>query len=181
MKLLYILLFSVIIIGLLAIIYVIFYNKMQFLKTKIEQAEGIIDETLRERYDILARANNIIKNILNDSKEYFKDCLNLKNKHVTNFEMDRSLKEAFNILNKLIDDFPELQKNKELKEILISVKATNERVAATTAYYNKNTNELNRLVRQFPSNIIGKIHKFKINYFFDGKDMNDNIYNDFKL
>ena len=95
--------------------------------------------------------------------------------------MDRSLKEGFRILNKLIDDYSELQKNKELKEIIISMKATNERITATTSYYNKYTNELNGYVRKFPSNIIGKIHHFKVSPFFDGKDMNDDIYNDFKL
>lgn len=181
MKFLYILLFLIIIIGILAIIYVLYYNKMQFLKTKIEQAEGIIDETLRERYDILVRASNIVKTILNDGKDYFKDVIQMKDKALTNFEMDRNLKDAFNTLNKLIDDFPDLQKNKELKEILTHIKATNERITATTSYYNKNTNELNGYIRKFPSNIVGKIHKFKISAFFDGKDMTDDIYDDFKL
>ena len=52
---------------------------------------------------------------------------------------------------------------------------------AFTNYYNKNTNMLNEMVRKFPSNIIGKIHHFKVSAFFDGKDMNDDVYNDFKL
>ncbi len=154
---------------------------MQFLKTKIEQAENIIDETLRERFDLICRSNDIVKNTLKDNKEYFKEQMALKNKEVSNFDMDRSLKEGFRILNKLIDDYSELQKNKELKEIIISMKATNERITATTSYYNKYTNELNGYVRKFPSNIIGKIHHFKVSPFFDGKDMNDDIYNDFKL
>ncbi len=181
MNFLYVLLFLIIIIGSLAIFYVIYYNKMQFLKTKIEQSEGIIDETLRERYDILIRASNIVKSILKDEKDYFKEHINIKNKQVSNFEMDRKMKEAFNILNKLIDDFPELQKNKELKEILLNIKVTDEKIVATTSYFNKNTNELNGYIRKFPSNLVGKFHKFKISPFFDGKDMTDDIYNDFKL
>lgn len=181
MSLLYLLLFLIIIGGSLAIVYVLYYNKMQFLRTKIEQAEGIIDETLRERYDTLVRANDIVKSTLQDGKEYFKEHINIKNRDVTNFEMDRSLKDAFHILNKLIDDYPELQKIKELKEILNSIKETNEKITATTNYFNKNTNELNSYIRKFPSTIVGKIHKFKISPFFDGKDMTDDIYNDFKL
>lgn len=177
----YILLLCIIILGILAIVYIIFFNKMQFLKTKIEQAEGIIDETLRERYDLLVRANDIVKSVLNNKKEYFKEHLSSKERAITNFELDRTLKDAFRILYKLVDDYPEIQKNKELKEILVHIKATNEKIAATTSYYNKNTNELNGYVRKFPSNLIGKIHKFKINPFFDGKDMNDDIYDDFKL
>ena len=181
MNFLTIFLLVVILISSVAIVYVINYNKMQFLKTKIEQAEGVIDETLRERYDLISRANDIVKSVLKNNKEYFKEQLAVKNNEVSNFEMDRNLKEGFRILTKLTDDYPKLLKNKELKEILISMKATDERIAATTSYYNKNTNELNGYVRKFPSNIIGKIHRFKVNPFFDGKDMNDDIYNDFKL
>ena len=72
MNFLIFLLILIVIAGTLGIIYVINYNKMQYLKTKIEQSEGIIDETLRERYDLLVRANDIIKSTLNDDKDYLK-------------------------------------------------------------------------------------------------------------
>jgi LemA protein len=174
-----IILILIIIFGILGLVYVINYNKMQYLKTKIEQAEGIIDETLRERYDLLVRANDIVKSVLKDNKDYFKDYINVKN--LTNFEMDRNLKKAFNILYKFKDDYKELETNKELKNILNTVKETNEKITATTSYYNKNTNLLNGYVRQFPSNIVAKINKFTIKPFFDGKDMTDDVYNDFKI
>lgn len=176
-----IILLLVIIGGILGIIYILNYNKMQNLKNKIEQAESIIDETLRERYDLLEQADNIVKRILKDNKEYFKDYLNIKNKNITNFEMDRNLKSAFNLLNKFLDDYKELQSNKSLKEIILKIKESNEKISATTGYYNKNTNELNGLIRQFPSNIVAKTCKLKIMSFFDGKDMTDDIYNDFKI
>lgn len=175
------LLILIVIAGTLGIIYVINYNKMQYLKTKIEQSEGIIDETLRERYDLLVRANDIIKSTLNDDKDYLKEYINLKNKNLTNFEMDRSLRKAFIVLNKFNDDYKEIQNNKEMKEIFNSIKESNEKLTATTSYYNKNTNILNGYIRKFPSNIIAKFNNFKIRPFFDGKNMNDEIYDDFKL
>lgn len=165
----------------LALIYVLYFNKMQFLKTKIEQAEGIIDETLRFRYDLLVRGDSIVKSTLKDNKEYFKDYINLKNKQVTNFEIDRKLKEAFGTLSKFKDDYPELHENKELKEIFSKIKESDEKIAAITSYYNRNTSELNGFIRQFPSNIVAKFHHFQISAFFDGKDMTDDIYDDFKL
>ena len=164
-----------------ALVYVFYFNKMQYLKTKIEHSESIIDETLRIRYDYLVRIDSITKSSLNDSKEYFKEYINLKNKNLTNFELDRKLREAFNIVYKLKDDFEELGKNKEFKEILNSIKETDEKITAITTYYNKNTNDLNGFIRKFPSAMIAKIHTFQIKPFFDGKDMTDDIYDDFKL
>ena len=176
-----ILLIFIIIGASIAILYVSYYNKMQYLKTKIEQAEGIIDETLRKKYDMLVRGDSIVKTTLKDNKEYFKEYIQLKNKKITNFELDRKLKEAFNTLGKFRDDYPELAGNKELKEIFFSIKESDEKIAAITNYYNKNTNDLNGYIRKFPSNIVAKVHQFKINAFFDGKDMTDDVYDDFKL
>ena len=40
---------------------------------------------------------------------------------------------------------------------------------------------LNTVIRKFPTNIIAKIHRFKIKPFFDGKNMQDAVIDDFKL
>ena len=37
------------------------------------------------------------------------------------------------------------------------------------------------MIRTFPSNIVAKTCKYKQKFYFDGKDMNDDIINDFKL
>ena len=50
----------VIIGGILGIIYVVNYNKLQYLKTKIEQSENIIDEALRDKYDTIVKINTLI-------------------------------------------------------------------------------------------------------------------------
>lgn len=171
----------VIIAGALGIIYVINYNKMQYLHTKIEQSEGIIDDTLRDRYDLLEKADIIVKKVLNDNKEYFKEYLNIKSDTITNFEMDRKLKKGFNLLLKFKVDYKELETNKELKDIFVKIKESDEKITATTEYYNKNTNELNGYIRKFPSNIVAKINHMETKPFFDGKDMNDKVYNDFKI
>ena len=51
----------IIILGVLGIIYINSYNKLQFLKTKVEQAENIADESLRQKYDVIGKINIIIK------------------------------------------------------------------------------------------------------------------------
>lgn len=167
--------------GIIGIIYVSNFNHLQYKKTKIEQAEGLIDETLRKRYDIVVRTSDIIKNNLQEKKDYLKEYVQLKEEKISNFDMDRKLKEAMNIIMNLKNDYPELQNNTNMKEISLEIKETNEKLSAAIAYYNRYTNELNAFIRKFPSNIIAKIHNFKINCFFDGKDMNDDDLLDFKL
>lgn len=181
MVILYSFLFIVIIIGAIGILYVYQYNRLQHSKTKINQAECLIDEALRQRYDILVRADAFIKNELNNKKTFFKDLDNLKDTNISNFDLDRKLVELVNLLMQIKNDNPELADKKDFKNILNEDKKAAEKLQAAKSYYNKYTSELNDLVRAFPSNIVAKMHGFEIKAFFDGKNMEDEIIDDFKL
>lgn len=56
-----------------------------------------------------------------------------------------------------------------------------EKLQAAKSYYNKYTSELNDSIRTFPSNIVSRLHRIDIKPFFDGKNMEDEIVDDFKL
>lgn len=165
--------------GIIGLIYVFTYNDLVSYKIKIEKAEGIIDESLRKKYDIIMEMNIAIKKVVT-KKDYLKDYTELKNKKISNYEMDRKLIEATNIILEVKNDYKELDTkdfNKHIKEI----NKLNETLVSCKNYYNKNTSELNKIIRKFPSNIIAKIHNFKIKPFFDGKNMQDAVIDDFKL
>ena len=69
MNLFEIILLLIIILGILAIIYATIYNNLVSYKLKIEKAEGIIDESLRQKYDIIAKLNIAIKKVVT-KKDY---------------------------------------------------------------------------------------------------------------
>lgn len=181
MPILYGFLFVIIIIGALGILYIFQYNKLQHSKTKIDHAECLIDEALRDRYDVLIKADKLIKTELKSDKTYFKGLENVKNESISNFDLDRKLTEYISIAEQIKTDFPDLSNNKAFKEIFSDDKKISEKLQAAKSYYNKYTSELNDLVRQFPSNIVAKMHSIDIKPFFDGKNMEDEIIDDFKL
>ena len=115
--------------------------------------------------------------IYNDSiKEY----IDLKDKRITNYDLDRKLTEAYNIILEVKNDHEELNTkefNKDLKEI----DKINETLTSCKTYFNNNTSELNKLIRKVPTNVVAKIHGYKIKPFFDGKNMQDAVIDDFKL
>ena len=181
MVVLYSFLFIIIIIGALGILYVYQFNKLQHSKTKINQAECLIDEALRLRYDVLLKADAFIKKELKNKKTFFKDLEKLKDENISNFDLDRKLIEFVNILTQIKVDYPDLADNKAFKSILLEDKKAAEKLQAAKSYYNKYTSESNDLVRTFPSNIVAKMHGIEIKAFFDGKNMEDEIIDDFKL
>ena len=174
-----IILLLIIIVGIFAIAYVITYNNLVNYKIKIEKAEGIIDENLRQKYDLIAKMNIAIKKVVT-KKDYLKDYIDLKDKRISNYELDRKLTEAMNIILEVKNDYNELD-NKEFNNELKEINIINETLTSCKTYYNKNTTELNQIIRKFPSNIVAKIHRYKIKPFFDGKNMQDAVIDDFKL
>lgn len=169
----------IIIIGILAIVYTNIYNNLVTYKLKIEKSEGIIDDTLRQKYDLIVKLNIAIKKVVT-KKDYLKEYVDLKNKKISNYELDRKLTEAFNIILELKDDYEELN-DEDFNNDIKQIKKLNVTLTSCISYYNKNTSELNALIRKIPTNIVAKINKYKIKPFFDGKNMQDKIIDDFKL
>ena len=118
---------------------------------------------------------NLAFNLPNNNVQSF-----LKDKRITNYDLDRKLTEAYNIILEVKNDHEELNTkefNKDLKEI----DKINETLTSCKTYFNNNTSELNKLIRKVPTNIVAKIHGYKIKPFFDGKNMQDAVIDDFKL
>ena len=147
-----IILLLIIIVGIFAIAYVITYNNLVNYEIKIEKAEGIIAENLRQKYDLIAKMNIAIKKVVT-KKDYLKDYIDLKDKRISNYELDRKLTEAMNIILEVKNDYIELD-TKEFKKDLQEINEINETLISCKTYYNKNTTELNQIIRKFPSNIV---------------------------
>lgn len=169
-----------IIVCLIGIYYAISFNKLNDLKTKIHEAEMIIDESLRTKYDTLIRVSNHIRTHMENNKNYFKEYEKLKETNISNFDMDRKLNEGYTLILKMMDDL-KLNEDEELNQDIDSIQRLDEKLTAAKNYYNKNTSEENAIVRKFPTNIIARIHGFKVKLFFDGKDMDDEIIDGFKM
>lgn len=181
MELFYGILFVIIIFGVIAIVYVYSYNKIQHFKSKIEEAESLIDENLRTKYDTLVNVDTLLMKLLKNDKHYFKDIDKLKKEDISNFDLDRKLTEYENLLKQIKIDNSKLADNKDFKELTNELKTNDEKLAAVKTYYNRYTSDENELIRTFPSNIVSKMHGINIKPFFDGKNMQDDNVEDFKF
>lgn len=181
MTFIYVFLVLIILISILLIIYTINYNKIKKSILRLNESESVIDNNLRKKYDILKSIVNIISNEINIEEKVFKDINNLKDKNLSSFDIDRKLTEYHNLVIQVKDDYKELEDNKELKKIILEIENIDETLESSKMFYNKYSTEINKLIITFPGNIVSKLNKIKTYPFFDGKDMFDEILNDFKL
>lgn len=176
-----IILILIILIGILIISYIYNYNNLQELNIKINESESIIDNELRNKYDLIMKSSTTINKLLKKEITYFKDLEKLKKENISNFDLDRKIVEGENLIHQVKNDYKSLNDNEEYISIINDLKNSDELLEAAKSFYNKYTTEINLLIKKFPTNIIAKFHKIKLRNYFDGKNMFDDEIKDFKL
>lgn len=169
-----------IVICIILIWYINVYNKFQNFIIRINEVENNIDAILRKRFDLLNKSIGIIETYI-DKDNILESIIKLRSKKLTNFELDRELYEGINEFHLYKDEINELKNNESFMKIDISLNESEIDITAFRKYYNDIITEYNKFARTFPNNIVSLICHYKQKTYFDGKDLNDNIKNDFKL
>ncbi len=169
-----------IVICLMMIWYINIYNRYQNYIIRINEAEANIDSTLRKRFDLLNKSIGIISSNTEEN-DVLKSISNLRSKKLTNFELDRKLYDAINEFNRYKEVHHDLKTNESFMKIELGLNETEAEIVAARKYYNDIITDYNKLVVTFPSNVVAKVSKYKTRTYFDGKNMEDDIVNDFKL
>ena len=178
-----VILFIIIIISLLlAIGYIYYYNQISDRVIRIHEAESRIDDNLRDKYDSLNKAIGIVKSKIELKTDEFKSFAMLKTKKLSSFDLDRELVKTNGELETIFENNrKKLNDSDELFKCLKEIELIDEELDVLRNYYNGNITSYNRLIKKFPSMIVGKIKKYKEKLFYDLKDMNDKDVEDFKL
>lgn len=171
-----------IVVCVLLIWYISTYNYFQNYIIRINEAEAFIDTTLRKRFDLLNKSIGIIKANIKDKKEEVLEIIvKLRSRKLSNFELDRQLYDAINEFNQYKESCEGLKNSETFLKIELGLFESESEIVAARKYYNDIITDYNKLVRRFPSNVVAKISGYKDKPYFDGKNMNDDIINDFKL
>lgn len=157
------------------------YNKFQVYIIRINEAEANIDAVLRKRFDLLNKSIDIIKTNTKTEDDVLGQIIKLRSRKLSNFELDRKLYDGLKEFSKYKEEYPELKNSESFMKIDVELSESEAEIVAFRKYYNDIITDYNKLIKSFPTNTIALIFKFKSKLYFDGKDMNDDIINDFKL
>jgi LemA protein len=159
--------------------YMSIYKNFQHYLLKINESESKIDEILRERFDLLSKTRDFIKE--NAKEEIMKELESLDKENLSSFDFERKLSSLTREYDEIKFKNRNLIKMDEFVDMDFSLKENEAKLDGYTSYYNDSISKFNRLVRMFPSNIIAKLCHYKERTFYDGKNMSDKNDKDFKL
>ncbi len=157
------------------------YNRYQMFIIKTNEVEASIDAVLRKRFDLLNKAIGIIKGNCEVNDEVLDIIVKLRSRKLTNFELDRLLYDAISEFHRFKEEYPILATTESFVKIEDALNESEPEIVALRKYYNDIITEYNKYIKKIPTNLVAKVCKYKYKPYFDGKDMTDNIINDFKL
>ena len=162
-----ILLTIIIFISIVAMLYIILYNKIQFSKIRSEQAESVIIEELQNRYDLIIKCKQAIEKNTKMDLTLFSDLEKAKQTNISSYDLERKINQAVNTIYIIKTDYPKIEEKKDFREVIRKLNESDTKINAAKSFYNKNNKELITLIKSFPSNIISLIHGIKIQPYYD--------------
>ena len=184
-SLMIVILVIIIIVCVISVLSAITYNRFQDYIIRINEVESMIDDNLRNKYDNINKYIAIMKGtkkIENDiDPSAFDEIIRIRTQKFSNFDIDRKLIEVEIFITELKEKYKELKESEELTNLEKKREELDENLIVNKEYYNRNIAEYNKLIKQFPTNIIAKMGKYEEKLFYDRKDMSDDDFNDFKL
>lgn len=168
-----ILLIIFMLIAIAALLYFSGYTKLKKYKEKMDKAESIIDSNLNKKLDLVININAEVKKVTG-KKDYLKDYISIRDLIIQNIEKDLKLEEAEKLINDLMNDFTELNTDKEFNKLIKQLRETDEVLTSAKNMFNQNAVLSNQLIKAFPNNIVAKIAKFRIRSFYSNNKTDDN-------
>ena len=156
-------------IGIVLIIFINQYNKFQWSNTLIQKGEVNIVNALTNKYNILLRYLDFLKNNKVEIKDEDYDKYKMINLKQPINKLNKQIIEMNNVVNQYMDNNEKLLKNETIININKELNDANININGGKKYYNDNLIIYNNLCNAFPSNIIAKIKKYKQKEFLDNE------------
>lgn len=162
---LYFIIGGVVLLAVISIVVIYFYNQFQFSIIKIEEAENNIDLLLEKKLELLNRIAPLIQERTKE-ETCFVELPKLKIKKLDHFDLRDALKKLDRELTERLDTNQEIEKDQKMKSILEEMLENNIDLDAAIKYYNDNVVIFNKLIRCFPSNLLRLIWHYKTKDFY---------------
>ena len=167
-----ILIIALIIVGIVAILLISFYNSLVALRNRVKEAWAQIDVMLKRRSDLIPNLVETVKGYASHEKETLDAVISAR----SNFTNAKNVKEEIDASNELTqtlgklfalsEAYPDLKANQNFLQLQNDLSDTENKISAVRESYNNIVTRYNNKVEQFPSSIVASMFKFVMAEFF---------------
>ncbi len=136
---------------------------------QIKESESAIKIQEKRRIDLLVNLVDTVKSYNQYEQETLTKIVEARSKAI-----DGKIEEAENLLNIVVEKYPELKSNENYKQVMTEMSVTENLIAEYRNNYNEQVKSYNKYVKKFPNNIILSILGYdKIDYTYLDYDVSD--------
>jgi len=166
-----------IILGLIVIVaigFIVSYNRFVSQRQLIKDAWANIDTELRRRYDLIPSLVETVKGYASHEREVFENVTKARAMATaaTGSPAEQAAAEgpfvaALRQLFAVAENYPDLKANQNFLALQAELSNTEDRLQTARRFYNNNVRDYNRRVQSFPSNVIARSFGFTEEQFFE--------------
>lgn len=159
------------------IYFLVLYNGLVSLKTRIEEAWSQIDIQLKRRSDLIPNLIETVKGYAKHEKGVFTEVTKARSallgaKSVPKMaEASDMLTSALGKLFAVAEAYPQLKANENFVQLQKELSDTEDKVAYSRQYYNTVVNEYNIKIRTFPNTLFNEMLGFLEKEFFAASEV----------
>lgn len=161
----------VFVISIMIILYLLFNGQIQLLLTKINDSENHYSLKLKNKYIIMVKLIDLIKEKLDIDSKTFTIIKNIDEEDLDDFKTEEKLNKCYREITEILFDNSKYKRYKTLKNELEDYKKNELFIISFRTFHNKYTLEYNNIIKKFPYNLIAKINKYQLKILIDGKEI----------
>lgn len=156
-------------------IYLILYYKMLYSKIRVDKAEEVILDEIKNRIDLIHDCKKTITKQTKKELTLFNELDKIIKTNISSYELEKKVSSCTNMIYLIKEDYPKLDSKKEFKEVINKLNESDTRIEAAKNFYNVNNDKLKQITKKFPAKIISIIHKFKVKPSYN---LNKDLFNE---
>lgn len=146
---------------------VMMYNTLVRRRNAVDQAFGTIDVQLTQRYDLIPKLVETVKQFTGHERSLLEDIVRLRSQAMNGqttaekVSANNELTTALGRLNVQVEAYPELRSSDTFVHLQRSLNEVEEQLAAARRSYNAAVTDYNNAVESFPSSIVAGMGGFR--------------------
>lgn len=157
----------VIALAVLLIVGITMYNSLVRRRNAVDQAFGTIDVQLTQRYDLIPKLVETVKQFMGHERSLLEDIVRLRSQAMSGqttaekVSANNELTAALGRLNVQVENYPQLRSSDTFVHLQRSLNEVEEQLAAARRSYNAAVTDYNNAVESFPSSIVASMGGFR--------------------
>ena len=144
----------------LAVIVIGLYNSLVRRRNRVDQALSTIDVQLVQRYDLIPKLVETVKQYMGHERSLLEDIVRLRSQAMSStspaekMRADSELSNALGQLRVSFENYPQLQASQNFVQLQRSLNEVEEQIAAARRSYNSAVVDYNNAVQTIPASLI---------------------------